>query len=229
MNVVMDIRRRTRLVLSGIVLALGLAVAGCMPGPPPAPDVSDWLLTLEDGFDDPNSGFVRDSYAHGRWFYQDGLYGIEVKKENWVMTSWQGSFSDFVLEVDVTPREEAGRAGVVFRVAPDGNRYYSFSICVDGRYTLEKLLSYEDENAEWATILPWRNSRHIKTGLEMNRLRVVCAGSRMWLYVNDHYLGTVEDESFGVGALGMQATNVAGSPGALFYFDNLRVYTPPPR
>jgi len=46
-----------------------------------------------------------------------------VTKENWVMTSWQGDFSDFMLEVDVTPGEDAGCAGVVFRVMPAGNRY----------------------------------------------------------------------------------------------------------
>jgi len=51
----------------------------------------------------------------------------------------------------------------------------------------------------------------------------------MWLYVNDHFLGTAQDKSFAAGAVGMQVSNYVGSPGALFYFDNLRVYTPPPR
>jgi len=69
MNAVIDVRRGARLALLGIALVLGLVVDGCGMGPPPAPDVSDWPLMMEDDFDDPASGFVRDSYAHGRWFY----------------------------------------------------------------------------------------------------------------------------------------------------------------
>lgn len=208
-----------------IVLALSLLVAGCRSTPTP-PDVSDWPLVREDDFDDPHSGFAEKSYAHGRWFYQDGRYGIEVTRENWAMWTAQGNYSDFVMEVDVTSQQEVGRAGVIFRVGGGGYQFYNWRISTDGQYILEKSVGQEAEQSDWETILPWQKSPHIRTGLATNRLRVICVGSEIWLYVNGYYLDTVRDKSFTTGGMGMIAENFAGGRHILFHFDNLRVYAP---
>lgn len=222
-----------------IVLALSLLVTVCTPTPPPPsptrvpptstplppppPDVSGWPLVLEDDFDDPESGFPQENYDVGSSFYHDGRYIIEVTKESWLIWERQDSFSDFVMEVDVIPQEEAGAAGVVFRL--EGKyRFYVFQVSTDGHYKLLKLLAQGGE--DWETILDWRESPHIKTGLVTNRLRVVCVGSEIWLYANDHYLDTVQDTSFTTGEIGMIAGTAFGESYALFHFDNLQVYAP---
>ncbi len=130
-------------------------------------------MALGADFSDPASGFAQDEYAHGRWFYEDGIYGIEVTKQNWIMSTYLGEFSDFALDVDVMAQEDNGCAGVLFRVQGDGGQYYRFSICTDGQYGIDKLLSYESEGAEWETLVDWETSPHIKTGLATNHLRVI--------------------------------------------------------
>jgi hypothetical protein len=72
----------------------------------------------------------------------------------------------------------------------------------------------------------WETSEHIRTGVEMQRLRVVGVINEFWLYANDELLTYVRDEEgpFYEGGLGMQATNPGGE-GTVSY-DNLRVYVP---
>jgi hypothetical protein len=195
-----------------------------LPTQPPryTPTVPSWPLLLTDDFDDPESGFSQDSNEERRRFYEDGHYGLEVLQEDRSTWTWRGDvLSDLVLEVDVTPQGEAGHAGVIFR--RDGTyRFYQFTLTADGRYRLRKKVTEED----WEDILDWKESRHIRTGLASNRLRVVCVGSTISLYVNGQYLDTVQDTYFAEGTIGLTAGTLPGEASTLFHFDNLQVYAP---
>ena len=188
---------------------------------PPAPTVPNWPLALDDDFDDPSSGFSTGASDDYRSFYEDSRYNIEILREDWVAWSSRGSLADFVVELDVISHGEAGGAGIVFRKQDDTRQFYLFAINVDGRYWLRMLTP-----DGWELIRDWQESTHIRTGAATNRLKVVCLGQEISLYVNDQYLETVQDTSFAEGAVGMLAGTSLGEPYARFSFDNLRVYAP---
>jgi hypothetical protein len=192
------------------------------PPPPPTPTVPNWPVVLADDFDDPESGFTRSSDDESRLFYEDGQYVIGVIPEDWAAwSSRSGNVSDFVVEVAVTAEVQVGLAGVIFR-KEGGSQFYIFAIRPDGHYSLMK----HAEAVE--AILDWRDSSHIRTGADTNRLRLVCVGPTITLYVNGQYLDTVQDTTFTEGEIGMIAGTWEGETHALFHFDNLRVYAPAP-
>jgi hypothetical protein len=189
---------------------------------PPTPTVPNWPVVLADDFDEPESGFMRSSDERSRLSYEDGQYSIGVIPENWLAwSSRSGYLLDFVMEVAVSADAEVGFAGVVFHKQGD-SRFYAFAITPDGQYSLMK----SGQAAE--AILDWRDSSHIRIGADTNRLRVVCVGATMTLYVNGHYLDTVRDITFTEGEVGMIVGTREGETHALFQFDNLRVYSSMP-
>ena len=228
-NLSVDLGRRgatpaTETVISATIVSATTAPPTKMPTQPPQ-RVSAWPLVLADDFDDPESGFGERSDENRRRSYQDGRYNMELLSEDWISWASVGSFSDFVMEVDVISEGEAGYAGLVFRKEGD-YQFYFFSISTEGRYRLRKWLAQGEEN--WETILDWRRSPHIRTGEATNRLRTVCVGSQIWLYVNDQYLDTVQDTTFSEGELGMASATLPGESYARFSFDNLRVFASTP-
>lgn len=188
------------------------------------PTVPSWPLALSDAFDDQESGFLRDSDETRRYFYQDGHYSIEVFSDDWSNWTWREStFSDFLMEVDVTAQGEAGKGGVIFRTGGT-YRFYYFAVAGDGRYKLAKKLAEGED--DWEDIIEWKRSPHIRTGPATNRLGVVCVGPTISLYVNGKYLDTAQDGTFTEGKIGLMAGTFAGESHALFHFDNLHVYAP---
>lgn len=191
--------------------------------PSPTPTVPSWPVVFADDFDDPTSGFgesVDDTYLA---FYDGGRYSIELLAEDWVGWSSLGQFSDFVAELDVISHGEAGGAGMIFRNQEDGRQFYLFAINVDGLYWLRMMTA-----DGWQLIRDWQASPHIRTGAATNHLTVVCIGPNISLYVNGHYLETVQDSTYSEGEIGLLAGTSVGEPHALFSFDNLQVHGPTP-
>jgi hypothetical protein len=190
--------------------------------PPPTPTVPNWPVVLADDFDDPESGFAERSDEKSRLFYEDGQYVVGVILEDWAAWSARsGNVSDFVMEVAVTAEAEVGFAGVIFR-KQGGSQFYIFAIRPDGHYSLMRYAEAVE------AILDWRDSAHIGTGADTNRLRVVCVGPTITLYVNGQYLDAVQDTTFADGEIGLIGGTWEGETQALFRFDNLRVYAPAP-
>jgi hypothetical protein len=186
---------------------------------PPTPTVPNWPIVLADDFDDPESGFTRSSDERSRLSYDDGQYSIGVIPENWLASSSRsGYLLDFVMEVAVSADAEVGFAGVIFHKQGD-SRFYTFAIAPDGQYSLMT------SGRATEPILDWRDSSHIRTGADTNRLRVVRVGGTVTLYVNGQYLDSVRDATFTEGEIGMVVGTRGGENHALFHFDNLRVYS----
>jgi len=184
----------------------------------PTPTVPNWPVVLADDFDDPESGFTQSSDESIRLAYEDGRYSIGVVPGNSMAWSARsGYLLDFVMEVAVSADGEVGFGGVVFH-KQGGAQFYSFAITADGQYSLMS----SGQAAE--PILNWRDSSHIRTGAETNRLRVVRVGATVSMYVNGQYLDSVEDTTFTEGEVGLIAGTFQGETHALFHFDNLRVY-----
>ncbi len=180
------------------------------------------LPFYEDDFSDPRSGWEQRSDEDVEQDYKDGEYHIFVKRPWREFTAWNENarqFKDFALEVDA--RLVSGSKdimyGLIFRVE-DSKNYYSFVISGDGYYIVGGKLD------GWYFALEGQaKSAFINEGNSRNRLKIVCKGSQIEVYINGHHLTTVKDYSFAEGFVGMTVnTHEAMSDVA---FDNIRVYS----
>jgi hypothetical protein len=112
---------------------------------------------------------------------------------------------------------------VLFRKEGD-YQFYAFTVSTDGRYRVRKMFQSGAEG--WETLLDWKDSPYLETGVAANRLQVVCVGSQISLYVNGQYLTTVLNSSYAGGEIGLAVGTFEDEARALFYFDDLRVYAP---
>jgi hypothetical protein len=108
---------------------------------------------------------------------------------------------NFYLEILFTTAEACSgldRYGVIFR-APEPNQGYVFTISCDGRYRL-----YIWDGMRYQPIQEWKNSPHIKTGVnQTNRLGVYAIGNTLKLYANGQLLSEYVDDTFSEGRFGV--------------------------
>jgi hypothetical protein len=210
---------------SGVFVSpLGIPTPGAFISPLGTPTPRPTVLYSDD-FSDTGSGWYEGSFEDKEYRYENGEYVILVKGNDLAAwASWpKERFTDFTLESDVRLVEgpEVAEMGLAFRLREEGN-FYFFLIDSDGQYIVGK-----DVNGEWQTVAGMEmglvTSRHIKTGGATNRLKVVCQGPQIALYVNDRHLTTVSDDSFAEGKIGLIAAAVEYPGPVKVAFDNLVV------
>jgi hypothetical protein len=183
------------------------------------------IVLYSDDFGDTESGWYEGSFEDKEYRYENGEYVILVKGNDLaVWASWpKERFTDFTLEADVRLVEgpEVAEMGLAFRLPEEGN-FYFFFINGYGQYRMGK-----DVNGEWQGVARMEmglvTSPHIKTGGATNRLKVICQGPQIALYVNDHHLTTVSDDSFAEGKIGLIAAAIKYPGPVKVAFDNLVV------
>jgi hypothetical protein len=208
--------------LGAFVSPLGIPTSGAFISPLSTPAPRSAALYSDD-FSDPESGWYEGSIGDREYRYEKGEYVILVKKND--LAAWavgpQERFTDFTLEADVRLVEgpEIAEMGLVFRLREEGE-FYFFRVNGYGQYIVSK-----NVNGEWQEItgMGLVTSPHIKTGGATNRLKVVCRGPQIALYVNDHYLTTVSDDSFSEGKIGLLAAAIKHPEPVKVAFDNLLV------
>lgn len=97
--------------------------------------------------------------------------------------------TDFALEVEVAKAEgpdDEGCYGVIFLLDD-----LEFVITGDGQYALR---SRSSPSSEPVYIVPFTPSLHINTGNATNKLKVVCNGSTIKLYINEYLLNEVDGQ-----------------------------------
>jgi serine/threonine-protein kinase len=184
------------------------------------------LISFEDDFSNANSGWPLGPKDWGEFAYESGEYSVLIKKVN----SWGcvtnlsriGVQKDFTAEVDVRKLSQGtdDLAGIAFRwqSGPDGANLYLFSVNNNnGSYRIGKVVKNE-----WATdIIGPTQSNHIKR--DTNRLKVVCQGSQIEVYVNGHKLVTRTDTLFTSGYVGLAVTTFSDTD-THYHFDNFKIY-----
>ncbi len=181
-------------------------------------------LLFEDNFESTNTGWETGDYTGGRVGYQNGVYSVSSAGNG--DTMWGTSsffFDDAAIEVDATqisaPPNNNNDYGVVCRDQGDGNGYY-LVISGDGAYAI---LKFQDGNFE--NLTDWTPSGAIKQGNATNRIRAVCDGSNLTLFVNSTRLASVQDDTFTKGYLGLTATSYE-TEATEIHFDHLLVQEP---
>lgn len=203
-----------------IVLALLLLACGCSCGGGQEP-------LLQDDFDNPRSGWGIDQREEFDRGYEEGEYFIELYEPNWL--SWaqhSKKFDDVQIEVDVylASGPSDGHFGVLCRHADVDNFYY-FAISADGYYAIFRRVDGDDLEVLTGDGAGMTYSPDIKTGRQINRVRAVCRGEKLSLYVNGEILEAVTDDAHPQGLVGIGAGS--GSAGnSRVQFDDLAVAEP---
>jgi len=188
---------------------------------PPAPVLTPLTLLYQDEFSGGTEPW-REGGDKVRWFREEGQYHASIPEGGWVWYRYRGNYGDFQAGMDVTAYSEQGAGGMVFRATDDN--FYRFRIDPQGRYQLSKRIG---DPGEWHTLAGFERSPAIRTGPATNRLKVICKGNRIALFVNDQYLTTVVDDSFKRGGIGPYIASYKGETNVHWSFDNLRVYSAP--
>jgi len=184
--------------------------------------VDGFVLSYEDDFSDPSSGwddaFDRNTVKQ----YGNNKYYVEVTTSN--LVAWglaNRDVADFRLQVDATQDSGPNNNGygVLFRFR-DRDNYYRFDISGEGFFLLSKF--YE---GEWSTLVPWTASSAINVGQATNMLMVEAIGDRIRVFANGVDLAEAQDDSLAHGNFGFFA-NTFTDPNLIVSFDNIKLWTP---
>jgi len=224
------------LVATGIAALIGLYVLGeggeggdgptSIPPTPLAqatstPNVQDEHFIFQDDFEDEITGWEVGAYESGSVAYKNGAYAVISEKDG--ATMWgvaNRTFDDIVVDVDATQvaagPDSNNDFGIVCREQGNGSGYYLL-ISGDGYAAIAKASGGQ---FEW--LREWQETSAIRQGNATNRLRAVCDGPTLTLFVNGQQVATARDSSFARGDLAFTATTYEDAPTEI-HFDNLKV------
>jgi hypothetical protein len=203
-----------------LILTVLLVVSGCG-------SADEGGILLEDNFEDRHPRWPvdqREAFAYG---YDEGEYFIELYEPGWFAWAHPGRRVRNV-QVEADAYLQAGSPdnhfGLLCRYVDLDNFYY-FAVSSDGYYGIFRRVEGGalELLSEGGGMVP---SPAIRTGGQVNRLRVICAGDEMSLYVNGELLETVIDVVHARGDVGLAAGS-GGAGGTRVHFDRLLVVEPP--
>lgn len=216
------------------LLMVVLALAPSSPAPtstprraalPPAPtDTPAPVVLYSDDFSDSSSGWEERKGTNTVVGYSNGKYFVEVNREQYVAWETAGqSFSDVVIEVDVevVAGDEDTEYGIVCRYQ-DSDNFYILQAVADGSVAIRIM---QDGQLSLISGDKWDKSAVVNRGLARNKLKAICDGSRLALYVNDRWAVEATDSSWSSGDVGLLA-GTFGAAGVRVEFDNFRVTQP---
>jgi hypothetical protein len=177
-------------------------------------------LPYSDDFSDPNSGWETLSDLNADVSYEAGTLRIVIKRENLIQWSAAGKhFGDAVFEVDARPNGGPldNGFGVIFRMK-DRNNFYHFAISSDGYWRAGYV-----RDGVWSNWDDWQPHPAIRSGSQVNRIKVVMQGTKLSFFVNDQFIASREDSLFASGDIGVFALTLIDAPGTDITFDNVLV------
>jgi len=95
---------------------------------------------------------------------------------------------------------------------------YLFMVQGNGRYAILR-----SQGHKITPLVNWASSDVIKMGAAQNRIKAICAGNYLALYVNDKFLADTSDDLYTKGQVGLVGAS-AGRTGMIVTFDNLTVF-----
>jgi hypothetical protein len=202
--------------LSWLVTMLCLTLVACGETRPPTSP-----LPFIDDFSNPQSGWQTNSDLTGDATFDNGRLRIIVKQQS--LTVWSMAnkvFKDATYEVDAQPigGPQDNGFGVLFR-AKDRKNFYHFEISSDGYWRAGVM-----KDSKWENWADWLPNPAIKTGGEVNRIKVVMKGEAFNIFVNNQLVVSRENEKlFDAGDIGVFALTVIDQPGTDVVFDNVSV------
>jgi Domain of Unknown Function (DUF1080) len=209
-----------------IILVTQLAVgAGPAHGEPSASPASGSVV-FQDDFSKPANGWMAAKTDYAEFAYLDGEYRILLNKPDFNTYSVlpKQTFNNCSVEVDVrlAAGPSNGVIGILCRAEATQQtvqKAYVFAIRTDGFYAILKRTS----PTFWDAIAYGKESKAIKSGDAVNRLRADCSGGTLTLYVNGQKLLEKTDADFKAGQVGLAVTTQPKSEPLDVRFDNFVV------
>lgn len=208
-------------MFKGLWFALILVVAvGCASQPTERYALGDQVMRVDFG---PSS--IWQQYVHPEQNVDfetlDGVYRAKAWDGGFMWTIQPPMLTDTVVEVETTQLStyRNNAYGVMCRADPtDNSNGYFFLISGDGNYTIRR-----GAVDEVKALIPFTYSDAIRQDKGINRVRAVCIGDYLALYVNDMFVAETHDDYFSKGYTGLSVAVVKGGD-ADIAFDDLTVY-----
>jgi len=220
----MNIRKK-RMILSCIVVLLLTSLAcTSLDGLFPNTKVNDSPdpIKFSDDFSQDNSGWEIGEFDGGGIGYNRGKYFVSSIGSGSIMWGGAGrSFEDVSIEVSAeqvsAPANNNNDYGVICRLQRDGGGYYGL-VSGDGFFAILR----ESEGDNFAVLVDWTASSHIRQGNSQNQLGLSCVGSKISFFVNGQLLAETSDSMYDSGDIGLTATSYEPE-GTEIQFDNVVV------
>lgn len=151
----------------------------------------------------------------------DGVYQVRAWDGGFTWTLHPQQTSDVVIEAEIIQYSDYrdNAYGLMCRAAPQasGDGYF-FMISADGMYTIRRGVQ-----REIGALIPWTASSAIQQDKGVNRIRVVCIGDYLALYVNGQFVAETRDDRYQRGSVGITAA-VPEDGDVDVRFDNLEAW-----
>ncbi|HRQ38808.1 MAG TPA: hypothetical protein PLD25_12950 [Chloroflexota bacterium] len=150
----------------------------------------------------------------------DGAYHIQTGPGGYIWGLNEAEHSN--VEMEVTARQlsshDNNAYGLMCRAdtSNDGDGYY-FLVSGDGFYSIRK-----GEGDDVVALIDWKESSAINEGQATNKIRAVCAGNYLGLWVNDKFVAETNDTAYTSGYAGLAAAAFDGGD-ADISFDDLTI------
>jgi hypothetical protein len=152
-------------------------------------------------YDDGRWPVAEEDQFHQSWFYQDGAYHVRGADPAQTITApGPESYGDVVVEVTATQVNAGQRrdlydgVGLLLRASESKTDFVAFLVTPAGEWSLWRFHDVGDETRNWNE-LSYGQSDAIHWGVgEQNRLIVMLHGARYLCYVNDQFVGVVQDD-----------------------------------
>jgi hypothetical protein len=160
------------------------------------------IVLFQDDFSDSTSGWTRVQDEAGTADYEDGSYKFLIRSPNWYYWATPNlAFTDVRIETRVSQLTKAGihLYGVICRYQ-DPENFYFFTVTSDGFFAISK---FQDGQEVLVGMEIMESSEAILQGPATNYLGVECIGDHLSFYANGAHLGSVQDDSFSSGDVGL--------------------------
>ena len=150
----------------------------------------------------------------------DGAYHIQTGPGGYIWGLNEAEHSN--VEMEVIARQlsshDNNAYGLMCRAdtSNDGDGYY-FLVSGDGFYSIRK-----GEGDDVVALVDWKESSAINEGQATNKIRAVCAGNYLGLWVNDKFVAETNDTAYTSGYAGLAAAAFDGGD-ADISFDDLTI------
>lgn len=213
-------RRMNRYLM--IMLTILLTGCGSLLTPTPTHDYALGETLLREDF---TESFAWQHYVNPdlKVDFQviDGAYRARAWDEGFIWTIQPPAYTDVVIEVEAAQLSDdrTNFYGVMCRASPNdnGDGYY-FLITAFGEYSIRRG-AVDQINA----LIPFTSSAAIRQDRGINRIRAVCIGDYLALYVNDQFVAETRDDYFSRGYAGLTAA-AADDAEVEIIFDDLTIW-----
>lgn len=171
----------------------------------PEPDMGDLMLGADfsnktmPGWEIVNEElltFHKGNPAELRGKYKPNFNSYYVLKTSGFVDDFDASVNMKFTDGD----ENVIRAGFYLRFTPEGG--YAVLVSAIGSYTIGYYIKGKNGELVWEDLMAWANHTALKSGMnQTNRLRVICDGEKLRIYLNGTLATSLKDERFKRGKL----------------------------